>query len=64
MIEIIKKNIKIQSKKNGLTIQSLCKVLRKDRNYINRITNEVKLNKIISIANAIGCTPSELLEGL
>ena len=38
--------------------------MRKDRKYIYRITEEVKLNKIIEIAKYIGCNPSELLKGL
>ena len=64
MIEQVKQNIKEQLKQSNMTIQELCKLMRKDRRYIYYITDEVKLNKIIEIAKYIGCNPSELLKGL
>ena len=64
MIEQVKQNIKEQLKTSNMTIQELCKIMRKDRKYIYRITEEVKLNKIIEIAKYIGCNPSDLLKGL
>ena len=64
MIKQVKSNIKEQLKLSNMTIQELCKLMRKDRKYIYRITEEVKLNKIIEIAKYIGCNPSELLKGL
>ena len=64
MIKQVKSNIKEQLKQSNMTIQELCKIMRKDRKYIYRITEEVKLNKIIEIAQYIGCNPSELLKGL
>ena len=64
MIEQVKQNIKEQLKQSNMTIQQLCKLMRKDRKYIYRITEEVKLNKIVEIAKYIGCNPSELLKGL
>ena len=64
MIKQVKQNIKEQLKQGNMTIQELCKLMRKDRKYIYRITEEVKLNKIIEIAKYIGCNPSELLKGL
>ena len=64
MIEQVKQNIKEQLKQSNMTIQELCKLMRKDRKYIYRITDEVKLNKIIEISKYIGCEPSELLKGL
>ena len=64
MIKQVKSNIKEQLKQSNMTIQELCKLMRKDRKYIYRITDEVKLNKIIEIAKHIGCNPSELLKGL
>ena len=64
MIEQVKSNIKEQLKRSNMTIQELCKLMRKDRRYIYRITDEVKLNKIIEISKYIGCNPSELLKGL
>ena len=64
MIKQVKSNIKEQLKQSNMTIQELCKLMRKDRKYIYRITDEVKLNKIIEIAKYIGCNPSDLLNGL
>ena len=64
MIKQVKSNIKEQLKQSNMTIQELCKIMRKDRKYIYRITEEVKLNKIVEIAKYIGCNPSELLKGL
>ena len=64
MIKQVKSNIKEQLKQSNMTIQQLCKLMRKDRKYIYRITDEVKLNKIVEIAKYIGCNPSELLKGL
>ena len=64
MIEQVKINIKEQLRTSNMTIQQLCKLMRKDRKYIYRITDEVKLNKIVEIAKYIGCNPSDLLKGL
>ena len=64
MIKQVKQNIKEQLKTSNMTIQQLCKLMHKDRKYIYRITDEVKLNKIVEIAKYIGCNPSELLKGL
>ena len=64
MIEQVKQNIKEQLKQSNMTTQELCKIMRKDRKYIYRITEEVKLNKIVEIAKYIGCNPSDLLKGL
>ena len=64
MIEQVKQNIKEQLKARNMTIQELCKLMRKDRRYIYYMTDEVKLNKIVEIAKYIGCNPSELLKGL
>lgn len=64
MIKQVKRNIKEQLKQSNMTIQELCKIMRKDRKYIYRITEEVKLKKIVEIAQYIGCNPSDLLKGL
>ena len=64
MIKQVKSNIKEQLKQSNMTIQELCKLMRKDRKYIYRITDEVKLNKIIEISKYIGCNPSDLFKGL
>ena len=64
MIEQVKQNIKEQLKTSNMTIQELCRLMRKDRRYIYYMTDEVKLNKIVELAKYIGCEPSELLKGL
>ena len=64
MIEQIKNNIKAELKRSNMTAQELCTLMRKDRRYIYYITDEVKLKKIIEIAKYIGCTASDLLNGV
>ena len=64
MIEIVKKNIKEQIKTKGMTAQEVCKIMNVSDKFIYRMTDEVKANKIIRIAQAIGCTASELLKGI
>ena len=57
-------NIKYQLKQRNSSITELCKAMGVNRNYINQINNGVGLEKIVRIANAIGCSPGELLAGL
>lgn len=57
-------NIKTQLKQRNSSITELCKAMGVNRNYINQINNGVGLEKIVRIANAIGCSPGELLAGL
>ena len=64
MIEQIKINIKVELKRSNMTTQELCKLMRKDRRYIYYMTDNVKLKKIVEIAKYIGCTPSDLLNGV
>ena len=64
MIEIVKKNIKEQIKTKGMTAQEVCKIMNVSDKFIYRMTDEVKANKIIRIAQAIGCTASDLLKGI
>ena len=64
MIEQIKNNIKAELKRSNMTAQELCKLMRKDRRYIYYMTDNVKLNKIVEIAKYMGCTPSDLLNGV
>ena len=64
MIEHIKNNIKAELKQSNMTAQELCKLMQKDRKYIYRITDEVKLKKIVEIAKYMGCTTSDLLNGV
>ena len=63
MIQTVKENIKAECKARSITIENLCKTMKKDRKYIYRITDKVQLIKIINIAHAIGCEPTELLKG-
>lgn len=64
MIDEIKTNIKQECKKRGLTIQEICRRLHSDRLYIYRMTDEVKMNKLVRIAQAIGCNITDLLHGI
>lgn len=64
MIEIVKKNIKEQMKANDTDVNKVCKALGVDRKFIYRMTDEVKLNKIVRIAHAIGCNTLDLLKGI
>lgn len=62
-IQQLKINIKVLCKNKGINIGRLCKSLGKNRCYISQLENP-GLNTIIDIANTIGCSPSELLNGL
>ena len=51
MIEQVKQNIKEQLKTSKMTIQELCKLMRKDRKYIyqhfaKKYYNQLKIRKI------------------
>lgn len=62
MIDKIKENIKREIKKAGTTTGKVCKRMNEDRFFIYRMTDKVQLNKIIRIAEAIGCTAADLLK--
>ena len=64
MIETVKKNIKEQIKAKGMTAQEVCKIMDVSDKFIYRMTDEVKANKIVRIAQVIGCTTSDLLKGI
>ena len=64
MIETVKKNIKEQIKAKGMTAQEVCKIMNVSDKFIYRMTDEVKASKIVRIANAIGCTTSDLMKGI
>mgnify|MGYP006053604089 FL=1 len=64
MIEIVKKNIKEQIKAKRMTAQEVCKIMNVSDKFIYRMTDEVKANKIVRIAQAIGCTTSDLMKGI
>ena len=63
MIKIIKDNIKQELKHRNKNINDLCKAMKTNRNYISMLKDNTPVNKIIKIAHAIGCEPSELLKG-
>lgn len=60
---ILKRNIKELTKTNGKTIAYVCEALGYHRDHINKIENP-SAGKLINIANAIGCTPSDLFKGI
>ena len=62
-IRQFKLNIKIICKEKGIKIEKLCKSLGKERTYIAHLRNP-GLTTVIDIANAIGCSPSDLMVGL
>lgn len=62
-LDAIKRNIKAQAKEKNKTIEQICKELGYYRDHINKMQNP-SAGKLIDIANAIGCTPSELLKGI
>ena len=63
MIKVIKENIKQELKTRNKSIQSFCKGLGVERNYISQLREHTPVSKIIKIAHSIGCEPSELLKG-
>ena len=64
MIQKVKENIKAECKARSITIENLCKSMHKDRKYIYRMTDKVQAMKIINIAQAIGCAPSDLFKSI
>ena len=64
MIKVIKENIKQELKSRNKSIQSFCKGLGVERNYISQLREHTPVSKIIKIAQAIGCTTSDLLKGI
>lgn len=62
-IQIVKANIKRLCKENGTNTSKLCKLLGKNRNHISQLENP-SIRTMVDIANAIGCSPSDLLAGL
>lgn len=62
--QILIVNIKRELKHRGSNIGELCKAMGVNRNYINQIGDNVGVKKMVSIAHAIGCTPSELFNDL
>lgn len=62
-LDIVKKNIKQECKDRGITIAELCKRLGKNRCYIAQMRNP-GLDKIINIADAIGCKLEDVFAGI
>ena len=59
----IKLNIKRIAKEKNIKVAELCRRLGYNRTYLAHLTNP-SLQSIVAIAQAIGCSPAELLEGL
>ena len=64
MIKIIKDNIKQELKARNKNINDLCKVMKVNRNYISMLKDNTPASKIVRIAHAVGCTPSDLFKGI
>lgn len=64
IIQQVKFNIEYEIKERKLTTKKVCERLKVDRFYIYRMTDRTPLEKIVKIAEAIGCTPSDLLKGI
>ena len=62
-LKVLKQNIKDLAKGNSRSIAEVCKVLGYNRDHINRMENP-SAGKLIDIAHAIGCTPSDLFKGI
>ena len=56
--------IRAMRKKKGLSQDKLAELSRIDRSYIGRIDRgevNITLDKLYTLANALGCSPSDLL---
>ena len=64
MVDKIISNIKLELKKRNKTIESLCKDMNVNRNYISQLRDNTPIAKLHNISNYIGCSISELLSGV
>lgn len=64
MIDSIIFNIKKELKQRNKSVSWLCKELRANRNYVNQLKEATPINKLKNIADAIGCSLSDLLNGV
>ena len=64
MIESIIFNIKKELKQRNKSIEWICKELRTNRNYINQLKDRTPVSKLKNIADAIGCSLSDLFVGV
>ena len=64
MIESIIFNIKKELKQRNKSVYWLCRELRTNRNYINQLKNRTPISKLKNIADAIGCSLSDLFVGV
>jgi len=60
-IHQLKENIHRERRFRNIKVSDLCKNIGKDRFYISQMINP-PFNTIIDIANAIGCTPADLMK--
>ena len=64
MIQSIIFNIKKELKQRNKSIYWLCRELRTNRNYINQLKDRTPISKLKNIADAIGCSLSDLFAGV
>ena len=64
MIKSIIFNIKKELKQRNKSVYWLCRELRTNRNYINQLKNRTPISKLKNIADAIGCSLSDLFVGV
>lgn len=62
-IEQFKDNINTERKKRNKSIEDICRSLSRSRYWISKLSNP-GLNTIVDIANAIGCTPADLMKDI
>jgi transcriptional regulator with XRE-family HTH domain len=62
-INKFKENIRVERKKRKKSVSYICARLEVNRFWIAHLTNP-SLNTIINLANAIGCTPADLMKDI
>ena len=61
MINTIKKNIKTILKEQNKSVKKFCAEHGVNRNYINQITENTPVSKIVTLARWLGTTASDLV---
>ena len=62
MNNIVKERIKNHIKKNKLSIDSLCKQMKVNRNYFNQINSNTGLEKIERICNELNISIYDIVD--
>ena len=57
-------NIKRELRERQSNINKLCRTLGVNRNYINQLRDNTPVSKLKKISDAIGCSLSNLFEGV